>query len=97
MRIIAIKTLKQFWEQFPDSEQPLRAWHTAVKHALWLTPNDVKVMYRNASIVGNNRAEFNIKGNTYRLVVAINYAMGIVFIRFIGTHQEYDSIDVTSI
>ena len=97
MRIIAVKTLKEFWERNPDSEQPLRAWYTAVKHTVWQSPNDVKAMYRNASIVGGNRVVFNIKGNAYRLVVAINYEMGIIFIRFIGTHNDYDSIDVTTI
>ena len=97
MRIIAIKTLKTFWERFPDAEQPLRAWHTAVKHASWLTPNDIKAVYHSVSITQNNRAIFNIKGNDYGLVVSINYEMGIVFIRFIGTHQEYDKIDVIRI
>jgi mRNA interferase HigB len=97
MRIIAVKTLKHFWERFPDAEQPLRAWYTAVKHASWTTPNDVKAMYAHASIAGNNRVVFNIRGNAYRLVVAMNYEMSIVFIRFVGTHKEYDLVDVTTI
>jgi mRNA interferase HigB len=89
--------VRDFWEQNPDAEQPLRAWYSTVKRAEWHTPNDVKAMFRNASIVGNNRAIFNIKGNDYRLVVAINYAMSIVFIRFIGTHENYDRIDAKTI
>lgn len=97
MRIIARKTLREFWERHPDAEHPLRAWHEDVKHADWKTPSDIKAVYRNASIVGNNRVVFNIKGNDYRLVAAINYAVGVVYIRFVGTHKEYDKIDVTTI
>lgn len=97
MRIIARKTLREFWERHPDAEQQLRAWHEDVKHAEWKTPADIKAVYRNASIVGNNRVVFNIKGNDYRLVAAINYAVGVVYIRFLGTHKEYDKIDVTTI
>jgi mRNA interferase HigB len=97
MRIIALKTLRRFWEQHPDVQQALQAWYRDAKRATWSTPVDIRNVYRNASIVGNNRVVFNIRGNQYRLVVAVNYAQGIVYIRFIGTHQDYDTIDVTTI
>ena len=86
-----------FWEKHPDAEQPLKAWYHDVKHADWQNPADIKAIYRNASIVGQNRVVFNIKGNKYRLVVAVQYDFRIVFIRFIGTHKEYDSIDAVRI
>jgi len=97
MRVIAKKILRSFWNLHPDSEQSLRAWYAKTKFANWRTPSDVKNDYRNASFVSNNRIVFNIKGNTYRLVVALNYEFSIVYIRFIGTHSEYDKTDVTTI
>ena len=99
MRIIAFKTLKDFWEKPPnaEAEQPLRAWFQEAKSASWSKPNDIKRQYMHASIVGNNRVVFNIKGNTFRLVVAVDYSFKIVFIRFIGTHAEYDRIDAKNI
>jgi mRNA interferase HigB len=97
MRIISRKTLREFWERHPDARQPLQAWYADVKHAAWKTPADIKDTYRNASVVANNRVVFNIKGNKYRLVIAIQYEFGIVYIRFVGTHQEYAKIDVTTI
>ena len=81
----------------PDTEQPLRAWYINAKGADWKTPSDVKATYRNASFVENNRVVFNIKGNSYRLVAAVNYQYGIVYIRFIGTHQTYNKINVATI
>jgi mRNA interferase HigB len=83
MRVIALKTLRSFWEQHSTARQALQAWYHDAKNANWESPSDIKNEYRNASFVGNNRVVFNIKGNQYRLVVAINYAYGIVFIRFI--------------
>lgn len=97
MRIIARKTLRDFWEQRSDAKKPLQAWYADTKQAHWKTPNEIKKVYRNASIVTNNRVVFNIKGNDYRLVTAINYDFEIVYIRFIGTHKEYDNIDVAEI
>lgn len=99
MRIIAFKTLKDFWgnPSNAEAEQPLRAWFHEVKNARWNHPNDIKRQYAHASIVGNNRVVFNIKGNTFRLVVAVDYNFKIVFIRFIGTHAEYDKIDAKTI
>lgn len=92
MRIISKKALREFWEGVPDSEQPLRAWHSRVKKANWETPADVLASYNRASILRNNRVVFRIKGNQYRLVVAIRYDLGIVYIRFVGTHAEYNQI-----
>jgi mRNA interferase HigB len=89
--------LREFWEQHPDARQALQAWHDDAKHTAWKTPADIKNVYRNASLVANNRVVFNIKGNSYRLVVAIRYEEGIVFIRFVGTHQEYDRIDAAAV
>lgn len=97
MRIISKRTLREFWQRYEDAEEPLLAWYREVVKEDWDTPAKVKEKYRNASIVGDNRVVFNIKGNTYRLVVKINYPGRIVYVRFIGTHAEYDDIDVTEV
>jgi mRNA interferase HigB len=97
MRIIAIKTLREFWCHHPSAKNPLQAWYADAKQSHWKNPNDIKKIYRNASIVANNRVVFNIQGNDYRLVVAINYHFEIIYIRFVGTHKEYDNIDVTTV
>lgn len=97
MRIIAVKTLKLFWQKHNDAEQPLKAWYAEVKAANWRSPAGIKRFYRSASIPGNNRVVFNIKGNSYRLVTAVNYDFKIVYIRFIGTHKEYDKINAEEI
>lgn len=97
MRIISRKALREFWEIHPDAQQPLLAWYADVKQADWQSPADIKNIYRNTSIVANNRVVFNIKGNKYRLVVAVQYEYQLVYIRFVGTHQEYDRIDVATI
>lgn len=94
MRIIAKRTLQEFWERHPDAEQPLLAWYREVEKEDWDTPATVKAKYGSASIVGSTRVVFNIKGNHYRLVVMINYPARIVFVRFVGAHAEYDAIDV---
>ena len=88
MRIIAKKTLREFWQRHSDAEEPLLAWYREVKQADWDTPATLKEMYGNASIVGDNRVIFNIKGNDYRLVVKINYQYRVVYIRFVGTHAR---------
>lgn len=97
--IIALQTLKEHWEKpgREDSEQLLKAWYHEAKQANWSNPNDIKSQYRSASIVDNNRVVFNICGNKYRLIVQINYQNQWVFIRFVGTHKEYDQIDVANI
>jgi mRNA interferase HigB len=97
MRIISRKRLRDFWLQHLDAQSSLEAWYADAKQADWKTPADIKNVYRNASVVANNRVIFNIKGNKYRLVVAVQYEYGIVYIRFIGTHPEYDKIDAATI
>jgi mRNA interferase HigB len=97
MRVIAKKHLITFWEKHPDAEQPLKAWYDEAAKAQWKTPQDVKAQYRNASIVGNNRMVFNIKGNDYRLVVAVAYRLGALYIKFVGSHKEYDAIDAATV
>jgi mRNA interferase HigB len=99
MRVIAVRTLKEFWQKpgHGDSEQPLRAWYAEAKEAEWAGPNDIKKTYLSASIVGKNRVAFNIKGNKYRLIVAVKYEFKIVYIRFVGTHKEYDKVDARSV
>lgn len=99
MRIIAFRTLREFFEkrEYADSETSVRAWYHDTKSAEWKSSNELKQQYKNASIVGEGRVVFNIKGNTYRLVVAIDYEFQVIFIRFIGTHKQYDKIDAKTI
>jgi mRNA interferase HigB len=97
MRIIAKRTLREFWAIHSDSEQPLKSWYQEAEDALWRSPNDIKRMYPSASILTDNRVVFNIKGNSYRLIVKINYEYGSLWIRFVGTHAEYDKIDANKI
>ena len=97
MRIVAKRALREFWEQHRDTEEPLLAWYREVEKEDWDTPAKVKEKYRSASVIGDNRAVFNIKGNDYRLVVKINYAYRVVYIRFVGTHAEYDEIDAEEV
>ena len=94
MRIIARRTLRDFWARHPDAERPLRARFAEARRADWRGPADVKARYPSASLLADNRVVFNIGGNKYRLVVAIRYEARIVFVRFIGTHRQYDRIDV---
>lgn len=97
--IVSLRTLKEHWEKpgRNDSEQQLKAWYQEAKMANWKNPNDIKSQYKNASIVGSNRVVFNICGNKYRLVVKVNYLTEWIYVRFVGTHNEYDKIDVTTI
>jgi mRNA interferase HigB len=99
MRIIARARLRNFWlnPKYSDAEEPLKAWFDEVKNEMWKSTQDVKSKYRNASFIANNRVVFNIHGNKYRLIVAIRYDISIVFIKFIGTHKQYDDIDASSI
>ncbi|OKL39766.1 type II toxin-antitoxin system HigB family toxin [Pontibacter flavimaris] len=97
MRVIAKRTLRDFWEKHADSEQQLKAWYNEAEQADWKSPNDIKKDYPSASILEDNRMVFNIKGNNYRLIVRINYKYSVVWIRFIGTHAEYDKIDATKV
>ncbi len=97
VRVISIKKLKDFWLKHRDAEQPLKAWFAEAKKAAWRKPSEIVSLYRTASILKNNRIVFNIKGNDYRLVTAINYSFQIVYIRFIGTHKEYDKINAEEV
>lgn len=97
MRIIARKTLRDFYEHHADSKAPLDAWFHEALAARWSGPQDIKKRYPSADILPGNRVVFNIKGNSYRLIVKIHYNTGIIFIRFVGTHAEYDKIEATTI
>ena len=97
MRVVALRSLREFWQRHPDAERPLRAWHDEVSKAQWRTPADIKAQYRNASILAGRRVIFNIKGNEYRLVAAFAYNTGVVFVKFISTHAEYDRIDAETV
>ncbi len=96
MRIIAFKKLREFYQQpdYQDAENALKSWYYEANHARWQTPAEIKAHYGKASIVGDNRVVFDICGNKYRLVVKFHYNTGIGYIRFIGTHAQYDEIDV---
>lgn len=99
MRIIARKTLREFWKRrdYADSEEPLKSWFQEASKADWANAAAIKAAYRNASVVGDNRVVFNIAGNKYRLVVRINYPYRVIYIRFVGTHRQYDSINVMEV
>jgi mRNA interferase HigB len=92
MRIIAKKTLKLFWEKYPNSKQQLLSWHEVFIKNDFLNSNEVKSLFGSSDFVGNNKLIFNICGNHYRLVVKINYLTNIVYILFVGTHAEYDNL-----
>jgi mRNA interferase HigB len=97
LRIIAKKTLKDFWEVHPDCEQQLKSWFQETSKAKWNNPKQIKVAYPSASLLAENRVVFNIKGNHYRLIVKINFDYQLMWIRFIGTHAEYDKINAQTI
>jgi mRNA interferase HigB len=97
MRIIALRTLQECWQRHPAAQIPLRSWYALASRAEWRAPADVNAAYRNASFVANNRIVFNVKGNDFRIVVAVHYNRGMMFVRFVGTHREYDEIDAATI
>ena len=100
MRVIALSTLRAFWETnpaFADAREPVLAWYRHVVEADWVAPADVKANFRSASILKDGRVVFNIAGNKYRLVVWINYGYRVVYVRFIGTHAQYDRIDAQTV
>lgn len=97
MRIISKKALREFWERHPASEQPLLAWFREVEQADWPTPAQVLERYPNASIVARDRVVFRIRRNDYRIVVRIFYPGRIVYIRFVGTHREYERINAQEV
>lgn len=97
MRLLSRSKLRAFWEEHPDAEQPLRDWLDVVNPADWTGPQDIRALYATASFVGNDHVVFNIGGNKYRLVAIVRYQFHVVYIRFIGTHAEYDRIDAKTI
>jgi len=99
MRVIAKSTLKKFWEQpgYDDARGPLESWHEEAVKADWTSPQAVKNQYASASICASNRVVFNVGGNKYRLVVEMQYRAGIAWVKFIGTHAQYDRIDVETV
>jgi mRNA interferase HigB len=96
MRGVAKRTLRAFYLQprFRDAQGPLEAWHAEAIKAKWLTPHDIKAQIRNASIVSDSLVVFNIAGNKYQLVVDVDYARQAMFVKFVGTHAEYDKLDL---
>ena len=97
MRVIAKKTLREFWLRHSDCEQQLKAWYEEAEDATWKSPTAIKREFPSASILEDNRIVFNIKGNKYRLIVKIDYKYGWAWIRFVGTHAEYDKINANTI
>lgn len=97
MRVIAVSSLRSFLERHRDAEQPLKAWYEEVINANWTQPADIKASYRHASVLKNRRIVFNIKGNDYRLIVAVAYKLQIVYVKFVGTHKEYDQVDAETV
>lgn len=97
MRVIAKKILREFWKKHHDCEQQLKSWYQEALSAEWKNTNEVKLEYPTASIIGDSRVVFNIKGNSYRLIIKINFDYQMVWIRFIGTHAEYDKINAKKV
>jgi mRNA interferase HigB len=97
MRVIAISTLRAFWSKHSDAQTPLMAWYALASRSQWRSPSDIKEAYRNASFTANNRVVFNIKGNDYRLVVLVRYDKGLLFVKFVGKHAQYDKIDASTV
>jgi mRNA interferase HigB len=96
MRVISIKTLREFWAHYPLPKIPLRAWYADVSNTDWITPADIKAGHHNARFLANDRGVFHIKGNDFRLVVAVRYTQSLLFVRVVGTHAEYDRIDAST-
>ena len=97
MRVIAKRTLRQFWEQYPDAQGPLKAWHAEAIKAQWEHPQQINEHFGSASILKGGRVVFNIGGNKYRLVLAVDYGRQACYVKFIGTHRQYDAIDAETV
>ena len=97
MQVFARATLREFWERHPDTEETLQSWYKVAEQATWNTPADVRRSCANARVIGRDRVIFNIRGNNYRLVVRIDYPLKKVYVRFIGTHAEYDRINALEV
>lgn len=97
MRVIALATLRDFWRKHPLAQAPLQNWYAEARRATWRSPAEVKQAHRTASFLAGDRVVFNIKGNDYRLIVAIRYRSQIIYVRFVGTHRDYDRVDATTV
>ena len=97
MRVIAVKTLRDFSAKHPSAKQSLLAWHDKACKSNWQTPADIKRHFASASFLSDNRVVFNIKGNDFRLITSIAYRLGVVYIKFVGTHAQYDAVDATTV
>lgn len=97
MRVISVQKLREYWEKHNDAEIPLREWYSKTYRATWTCFNDIKKDFNSVDYVGNQKYVFNIKGNNYRLIVAIKFTPALVYIRFVGTHSEYDKLDIKTI
>jgi mRNA interferase HigB len=100
MRVIAKRTLREFWQssrQYGDAQGPIEAWHAEAQRASWRTPQEVKAQFRSASVLKGGRVVFNIAGNKYRLLAALDYERQACFVKFIGTHEQYDRIDAETV
>ena len=97
MRVVAVATLRPYWTKHPDAEEPLKAWFAEVSKANWTQPADIKAQYRSASVLKNKRVVFNIKGNDHRLIVSVAYQTQVVFVKFVGTHAEYDKVNAETV
>jgi mRNA interferase HigB len=98
LRIFNRSTLVDFWKKHPNAERPLRLWFSIVERAAWTGPDDVRAVFGSADFLPGNRVVFDIKGNSYRLVAQLKYGpLFLVFIRFVGTHSEYDRIDAAKV
>lgn len=97
MKIVALSTLKAFWTKHPEAQRSLEAWYNVAREENWTTPQDIRDRYRSADFVGDRRVVFNIGGNHYRLIVAVAYRTGWVYVKFVGTHAEYDKVDASTV
>ena len=97
MCAISKATLVAFWQTHPASKHALQTWFEDASRAAWRSPQDIKLRYASASFVSSNRVVFNIKGNDYRLVVAVAYRFGAVYVKFLGTHKQYDAVDAITV
>jgi mRNA interferase HigB len=97
MRVVAVKNLRDFWRTHPGAAGPLKAWLAEARAAAWQTPQEIKARYRNATVLKSRRVVFNIKGNEYRLIVAVAYRYGAIYVKFIGTHAQYDAVDADTV
>lgn len=97
MRVISKATLVQFWTEHPAARQALQTWFEDASQSQWHSPQDIKRRYASASFVAHNRVVFNIKGNDYRLVVAVAYRFQALYVKFVGSHAQYDAIDAATV